>query len=204
MSHYDPMYGELLTSRDVSDLTGFTMNQLRHFRQNPDKSPFPFLRAGSTSFYRKSDIDTYVEKHGTQKFEYVVPAGFESAPLVGSVADSTRRNDIAKIRAVTTRNSWTKWATYVTEQAGIPTVEAYDLIEAEQVRLYQLATGDDLKALYPDVIEFNLMRKHDPYRFWPSYTFGIRSAIRKAMNLDVTDQEIIDAPVGEVPPSKMD
>ena len=133
-----------------------------------------------------------------------MPEGFTPAPLVGSVADSQRRDDIAKIRNITSRNCWTKWATFITEEAGFQGVEAYDLIESEQVRLYELATGDNLKALYPDVIQFNLMRKHDPFRFWPSYTYGIRSAVRKAMNLDVTDQEIIDAPVGEVPPSKMD
>lgn len=204
MNHYDPIYGELLTSKQVSTLTGFTMNQLRYFRQSPEKSPFPFLKNGSNSFYRKSDIDTYIEEHGTERFEYVVPEGFKAAPLVGSVADSARRDDIAKIRNITTRNSWTKWATFVTEEAGIPVIEAYDLIESEQVRLYELATGDDLKKIYPEVKDFNLMRKHDPFRFWPSYTYGIRSAVRKALSLDVTDQEIIDAPVGEVPPSKLD
>jgi hypothetical protein len=204
MTTYDPIYGELLNSREVADLTGYTMNQLRYFRQNPDKSPFPLLKAGTTTFYRKSDIDSYIQHHGTQKFEYVVPEGFETAPLVGSVADHARRDDITKIRNITTRNSWTKWATWVTEEAGFPGVEAYDLIETEQVRLYQLATGDDLRVLYSDPVQFNLMRKHDPFRFWPSYTYGIRSAVRKALGLDVSDQEIIDAPVGEVPPSKMD
>ena len=204
MSHYDPIYGELLTSKEVSVLTGFTMNQLRNQRSRPETSPLPFVRSGSTSWYRKSDVQAYLETHGAQAFEYVVPEGFTPAPLVGSVADSQRRDDIAKIRNITSRNCWTKWATFITEEAGFQGVEAYDLIESEQVRLYELATGDNLKALYPDVIQFNLMRKHDPFRFWPSYTYGIRSAVRKAMNLDVTDQEIIDAPVGEVPPSKMD
>ena len=203
MSHYDPVYGELLNSREVSNLTGFTMNQLRNHRQKK-QSPIPYLNAGATSWYRRSDVQKYLEEKGTIAFEYVVPEGFEATPLVGSVADSARRDDIAKIRNITSRNCWTKWATFVTEEAGFQGVEAYDLIESEQVRLYELATGDNLKALYPDVIQFNLMRKHDPFRFWPSYTYGIRSAVRKAMNLDVTDQEIIDAPVGEVPPSKMD
>jgi hypothetical protein len=204
MATYDPIYGELLTSREVSDLTGFTMNQLRHFRQKPEVAPFPILRSGNTSWYRKSDLENYIEEHGTQTFEYIVPEGFTSAPLVGSLADSSRRDSITKMRNVTSRNSWSKWSQYLTEDSGIEIIEAFNRIETEQVRLYKMATGDDLKLMYPDIRDFNLMRKHDPFRFWPSYTYGIRRVLADHTGLDVTDQEIIDAPVGEVPPSKLD
>jgi hypothetical protein len=204
MTTYDPIYGELLTSREVSDLTGFTMNQLRHFRQKPEVAPFPILRAGNTSWYRKSDIETYIQEHGTQTFEYIVPEGFNASPLVGSVEDASRRDDIAKMRGVTTRNCWSKWVQYLTEDSGIPIIEAFDRIETEQVRLYEMATGDNLKAMYPDIKDFNLMRKHDPFRFWPSHCFGVRKVLAEHWGLDVSDQEIIDAPVGDVPPTKLD
>ena len=67
-----------------------------------------------------------------------------------------------------------------------------------------MATGDDLKLMYPDIKDFNLMRKHDPFRFWPSHCYGVRRVLCDHLGLDVTDQEILDAPVGEVPPSKLD
>ena len=203
MTHYDPVYGELLTSKEVSALTGFTMNQLRNHRQRKT-SPIAFINAGNTSWYRKQGVDDYLAEHGPISFEYVVPEGAKSSPLIGSVADSARRDDIAKMRNVTTRNCWSKWVQYLTEDSGIPIIEAFDRIEAEQVRLYEMATGDNLKAMYPDIKDFNLMRKHDPFRFWPSHCFGVRKVLAEHWGLDVTDQEILDAPVGDVPPTKLD
>jgi len=204
MSIYDPIYGELYTSKEVSEITGFTSTQLRNQRSRPETSIMPFVSDGNSSWYRKTDVEAYVDKFGMRTLDYVVPKGMKAAPLEGNMEDAARRNDIKKMRTITTRNSWTKWATYVTEESGIPAADAYQRIEEEQTRLYKLSTGDDLSLLYPSPLEFAQMRKQDPFRFWPSYTYAIRRIASDVMNLDVTDREIVDAPVGDVPPTKMD
>jgi hypothetical protein len=57
---YDPIYGELLTTKEVTSITGFTLNQLRNHRQRIETSPFSFVRQGGTSWYRKDDIDLWL------------------------------------------------------------------------------------------------------------------------------------------------
>ena len=49
-----------------------------------------------------------------------------------------------------------------------------------------------------------MMRKRDPHRFWPSRTYAIRSLARKVYEWDITDEDIINTPIGEVPPTKID
>ena len=48
------------------------------------------------------------------------------------------------------------------------------------------------------------MRNDDPLRFWPSITFAMRKAVAQVRGYEVSDEEIIAGPVGEVPPSKLD
>lgn len=204
MAQFDPMYGELLTSREVANLTGFSMNQLRYFRQVPEKSQIPFIQQGSTTLYRKDDIYKWIELNGRKQLKYVVPEGFEPAPLLNPGYEASRKEDFDKLAKITTRNCWTTWATYVTERAGIPTAEAYKRIEIERTRMHEIATGENLRDLYPEIGDFNMMRKNDPLRFWPSYTWAIRRIVADVQNIEISDKEIIDLPIGENPPSKID
>jgi hypothetical protein len=201
LSTYHPKYGELLTSREVSDLTGFTMNQLRNQRTKPETSPIKFVRQGGTSWYRKSDVDAYIEINGGSEWEYIGGPESIATPLVNESAVGQRKEYLDELSKITTRNSWTKWYTWFTDQSGWK--DPYGDTRKWQVELWKLSTGEDLDELYPKSA-FYKMRAEDPLRFWPSITFAMRKAVAQVRGHEITDQEIIEIPVGEVPPSKLD
>lgn len=201
MSTYHPKYGELLTSREVSDLTGFTMNQLRNQRTKPETSPIKFVRQGGTSWYRKSDVDAYIEINGGSEWEYIGGPESIATPLMNESAVGQRKEYLDELSKITTRNAWTKWYTWFTDQSGWK--DAYGDTRKWQVELWKLSTGEDLDELYPKSA-FYKMRSEDPLRFWPSITFAMRKAVAQVRGHEITDQEIIEIPVGEVPPSKLD
>lgn len=201
MSTYHPKYGELLTSREVSDLTGFTMNQLRNQRTKPEASPIKFVRQGGTSWYRKSDVDAYIEINGGSEWEYIGGPESITTPLVNESAVGQRKEYLDELSKITTRNAWTKWYTWFTDQSGWK--DPYGDTRKWQVELWKLSTGEDLDELYPKSA-FYKMRAEDPMRFWPSITFAMRKAVAEVRGHEITDREIIEIPVGEVPPSKLD
>jgi hypothetical protein len=201
LTHYDPIYGELLTSREVSDLTGFTMNQLRNQRTRPEISPFPFVRQGGTSWYRKDDIDLWLEENGSIQYQYIRVPNAKSAPLRNTTVDFEQKKNLEELARITTRNAWTKWYTWFTDHSGWK--DPYGDTRIWQVELYKQATGEDLDELYPQG-EFYKMRTEDPQRFWPSITYAMRKAVAQVRGYEVSDEEIIAGPVGEVPPSKLD
>lgn len=201
MSTYHPRYGELLTSREVSDLTGFTMNQLRNHRTKPETSPIKFVRQGGTSWYRKSDVDAYIELNGGSEWEYLGGEESIGTPLVNEAAVGEHKKHLEEIVKITTRNAWTKWYTWFTDHSGW--ADPYGDTRKWQSELYKLATSEDLEELYPKG-EYYKMRTTDPQRFWPSLTYAMRKAVAQVRGYEITDEEIIAAPVGEVPPSKLD
>jgi len=201
LPHYDPIYGDLLTSREVSELTGYTMNQLRNHRTRPEISPFPFVRQGGTSWYRKDDISLWLEENGSVEYQYIRVPNAKSAPLRNTNIDAERKGHLEEIVKITTRNSWTKWYTWFTDHSGWK--DPYGDTRKWQSELYKLATGEDLEELYP-LGNYYKMRTEDPQRFWPSLTYAMRKAVAQVRGYEITDEEIIAAPVGEVPPSKTD
>lgn len=203
MGHYDPQYGMLLTSKEVSDLTGFTINQLRNFRQRGN-SPIHFLSDGNTSWYRESDVIRYIETNGTKKMEYHVTGDYEAAPLTGAPADVEARKHVADMAKILTRNAWSKWTETLTQHGGLPHEEAYQFLLTETVRLYELKHGENLNDLYPGQNMDFWLRKNDPLRFWEGRTYATRSLARKLYGWNVTDLDIINTPIGDNPPAKID
>lgn len=201
MSTYHPKFGELLNSREVSDLTGFTMNQLRNHRQRPESTPIKFVRQGGTSWYRKSDVDAYIDVNGGAEWEYVGGDESIATPLVNEQAVGEHRINLETLSKILTRNAWTKWYTWFTDASGWK--DPYGDTRKWQVELWKIHTGEDLDELFPKS-DFYKMRSTDPVRFWPSITFAMRKAVSEVRGYDATNEEILSAPVGEVPPSKLD
>lgn len=202
MSTYHPRFGELFTSKEVTVLTGLTLNQLRNSRQR--NTGMPFVRQGGTCWYRKSDVDAWIEANGGAQWEYVVPEGAVESPLENAQATGVRSEHLSQLAKITTRNSFTKWYTWLLEDSGMEYSEAFDKVRQYQIEFHKAETGEDLVELYPSVVEFNLMRKKDPFRFWGAFTYAVRKAVADVNGWSVTDAEILGAPVGEVPPSKLD
>lgn len=201
MTTYHPKFGELLTSREVSNLTGFTMNQLRNQRQRIETSPFGFVRYGGTSLYRKSDIDAWVEQNGGAEWEYIAGDNSITTPVLNEAAVGKHKTELEELAKITTRNAWTKWYTWFTDSSGWN--DPYNATMEWQKHYYKLAFGEDLAELYPSTA-FYKMRTQDPLRYWPSIVFAMRKAVAEVYGYDVSDDEIIAAPIGENPPSKVD
>lgn len=205
MAHYDPVYGQLMTSSEVSNLTGLTLNQLRNMRRSPKPGSLPFLNAGTTSWYREDDVRNWIEDNGTMQAEYIVPEGATPAPLIGSPENRAKRDVLAKIANITTKNSWSKWYQWLLEDSGLGYEKAFYRIEELQKEFHKkINDGEDLDALFPEMRDFSLMRKNDPHRFWPAFTYAIRRVMAEVGDWDVSDEEIIAPPIGDVPPTKMD
>jgi hypothetical protein len=177
------------------------MNQLRNQRTKPEASPIKFVRQGGTSWYRKSDVDAYIEINGGSEWEYIGGPESITTPLVNESAVGQRKEYLDELSKITTRNAWTKWYTWFTDQSGWK--DPYGDTRKWQVELWKLSTGEDLDELYPKSA-FYKMRAEDPMRFWPSITFAMRKAVAEVRGHEITDREIIEIPVGEVPPSKLD
>lgn len=204
MTTFHPKYGTLLNSREVSDLTGFTLNQLRYFRQNPEKSPFPLLKKGTTTFYREADIDLYLETHGVAGDEYIVPESAKAAPLLNPTFEAGSKKDHDAMSKILTRNAWSKWTETLTQHGGLPHEEAYQFLLDETVRLYELKHGENLREIHPGQSMDFWLRKNDPLRFWEGRTYATRSLARKLYGWNVTDLDIINTPIGDNPPAKID
>lgn len=200
MTDYHPIYGELLSSRQTSDLTGYTMNQLRNFRQRPESAPFGFVRQGGTSWYRKDDIEAWLESNGEVEYEYIKPPDAISAPLRSGTRDAKKREQLAEIAKITTKNAWGSHGTWLTEQSGLQ--DAHGRVSEWAEHYWNLHRDED-----PDADEFmalNFSRIDKPTQYWPAITWAVRKATAYVRGWDdITDSEIMNIPVGEVPPSKV-
>lgn len=203
MAHFDPQYGELLTSKETAELTGFTMNQLRNFRQRGN-SPIHFLSDGNTSWYRKADVLAYIDIHGAKKMEYHQTGAYDPAPVTTLNVSPEKREHFATMGKIKTNNAWSKWTETLTQSGVMEIVEAYKFLEDETVRLYKLKTGIDLREKHEGKNMDFYLRKNDPTAFWEGRTYATRSLARTVYNWDLSDEDILNAPIGDNPPAKID
>lgn len=200
MSLFHPRFGELLTSKEVTDLTGLTVNQLRNDRQKVDPQ-LPFVRQGGGTWYRRDDVSLWVDANGGADWEYV--GSVFKSPLLNESAVGAKREWLEKLARITSRNSFSVWYTWFIEQSGW-SGDAYAQTREWMVYFHQLQTGEDLNVLAPDLIKFNTLRRNDPQRYWGAITWAMRKAVAEVNGWDVSDVEIVSAPVGDVPPLKQD
>lgn len=199
MPDYHPMYGVLLTSNEVSDMTGHSLNQLRNFRQRPATSPFPFLKNGGTCRYRKSDIDAWLEENGGIAMEYVVPDNVKPTPLNNPNFDLARQQYINRLAQINTSNAWGSKATWLLEQSGLQ--NPYKQIDIWAEELWALHTGQPSSE--NGWIMLAKAKFEKPEMYWQTTVWAVRKGYAVMSKWDVTDQEIIEIPVGDVPPLKI-
>lgn len=200
MAMFHPRFGELLTSRECADLTGFTINQLRNDRQKSDPV-LPFVRQGGGSWYRRADVDLWLESSGGgADWEYV--GSVKGAPLLNESATGEHKVVLEKLAKITSANAFSTWYTWFIEQSGW-NGDAYGQAREWQTYFHKLVSGEDLDVLFPSLVSFNMMRSKDPLRYWGSIVWAMRKAVAVVNGWDVTDEEIISAPVGDVPPAKL-
>ena len=198
MTHYDPVYGDLLTSRQVSDQTGFTLNQLRNHRAKPTTAAFPHVRQNATSWYRKDDIEKWLTENGVVTTEYVAIAGFSSSPLHSISTDTKHRGHLTDLAKITTTNAWGSHGTWLLEQSGLR--EPYKRVDEWAEELW-----NKHRATTPEAEEFmslNFSRLDLVTQYWPATVWAVRRATAHVRGWEVTDEEIMAMPVGDVPPNK--
>lgn len=179
------------------------MNQLRNWRmpERYDKMPFGFLRKAGACYYRKDVIDAWLEEHGSITAEYV-PASFDKKiPLNDVLAhDPEKQKQLELLSKITTRNAFTSMATWFIEQSGY-----------ENGLRAVHDWGRELVALERGVSEWktigrpnNELKASDPDAFWKIWVYGVRKGYATVNNLELSDEEIMSVPVGDVPPLKTD
>lgn len=176
------------------------MNQLRNYRMPArlDKSPFPFVRLGGSTFYRKADINLWIEQNGGIEAQYVVSPHHKPSPLEMSDTSVEKRAVLDRIKTITTENSFDSMATWAIERSGLPNGTAF--IHDEGRRLLAIERGiEDWKSLPRPAIT---LKETDQEGFWKIWTYGVRRAFVVANQLDITDEEIMRIPIGDVPPIK--
>ena len=84
MATFHPTFGELLTAKEVIQLTGFTMNQLRNWRipARRELAPFGFVSIGVSPHYRKVVVEAWLERNGGSNVSYS-PAGLDAEFPIG-------------------------------------------------------------------------------------------------------------------------
>ena len=198
---FDPVYGELINSRQVSELTGFTMNQLRNYRMpnRLDKAPFPFLRVGGTSLYRKADIDLWLQDNGgSVQVQYVTAPNQKTAPLNNDPTVQEKRLAFAQLGRITTENAWTSMGTWAVEQSGM--FDATGFIHKRGRQMLASERGIENWETIPRATPE--MKATDQEAFWKIWVYGVRAVMTEVNQLDVTDEEIMSIPIGDVPPLK--
>jgi hypothetical protein len=115
------IYGELLTSKEVCEVTGFTMNQLRNWRSpnRRDLAPFGFVSIGVSPYYRKVVVQDYLDEQGPQQGVYVMSERDKKFPVaIGESISIERNNAIAVLSKVTTENVYA-WLESQLDKQGI-------------------------------------------------------------------------------------
>lgn len=199
MSVFDPLYGELFTAKEVCNLTGLTMNQLRNWRlpARQDKAPFGFVQIGLSPHYRKVVIMAWLEKNGGSNRKYV-PVGLDhDFPLNANLeVDVKKREQLAALADINTSTMWLRWFTRISESLR---TEFSPKFKREQKRLYSIYSGMP-EAEVPNLVYGNRFENFELY--YVSSVLALRSLWAEINEWSVSDQELIDLPIGDTPPAK--
>lgn len=197
MGVYDPLYGELLTANEVVSLTGLTTNQLRNWRVESrlHLAPFGYVSIGAKPFYRKVVVDAWVERNGGNQ-RIFKPTGLDAEFPVDAVlaVDDGKRKALLELAGITTANQWLKWTTFFGHTLPKTWVEQVNRLQPE---LYAKWSGQDAEGYVPYG-----KRGDKPEQWFVGNVLAFRRMLAELRGWDVSDQEIMDLPVGDVPPLK--
>lgn len=198
MSTFDPVYGELLSSKEVSELTGLTLNQLRNWRlpARHDKAPFGFLYIGTAPYYRKNVISAWLEQNGGSNKRYV-PLGIDSQFPIDATfeADFERRKAMSEIAQITSETAYGVY--YSPIKARNP--ELFNTALRERGLYYRSKiTGVPVEELTVIVSPQRLNQ--------PDWYLGVVPTLRELyaqqQGYDLSEEDILTAPLGAIPPLK--
>lgn len=197
MSIYDPLYGELLTVNEVVSATGFTVNQLRNWRNESrlHLAPFGYVAVGAKPYYRSVVIDAYVNKNGGSQSVYK-PSGMDVEFPVDEVlaVDETKRKALVELATISTANQWLKWTPFFGRVSPKTWVDDVNRLQPE---LFAKWSGSEVSAYVPYG-----KRGESPEQWFVGNVLAFRRMLCELRGWDITDDELFALPVGDVPPLK--
>ena len=186
MTTFHPTFGELLTAKEVIQLTGFTMNQLRNWRipARRELAPFGFVSIGVSPHYRKVVVEAWIERNGGSNVSYV-PAGLDAEFPIGEVAQVSleQRSAADTLSKITTETV------------------AYWLGKKLDEKVSFINTWKEFWALTgkPYV---SLNDKNDNPYWYEGAVQTQRLFVNDAQGLGLPVEQVLAMPVGAVPPVK--
>lgn len=202
---FDPEYGEMVDIREVSRLTGLSVHQLRSWRK-PEfahLAKFETYRSplNSAVWYRLADVELFLKEQGIVvgasglRRDADLPSAFR-APLATPIGEATRRA-LAELADINTSTMWLRWSNRLSDALQI---EYPKQLRANQARLYALWKGVDVEGL-PVSVPYGLKADH-PEQFYVGNVLAYRRMLADLRGWDVSDEEILSVPVGDVPPTR--
>jgi hypothetical protein len=185
MPHFHPTYGDLLSAKEVSDATHFTMNQLRNWRTDSRShlAPFGSIQLGGTSYYRKVVVQAWIERNGVQTGVYRMTDLDREFPIAeGALNDLDKANAIAVLSRFTTENvcSWL--------ESQIDKHTAFISKTWEPTWL----------SVRADYVTKN--NRWDDVSWFPTAVLVCRKVLSDQQGFNLSDDELQAIPVGAVPP----
>lgn len=202
---FDPEFGEMIDIRDVSRLTGLSVHQLRSWR----KPEFAHLARFETYrsplnnavWYRLLDVELFLKAQGIVvgasglRRDVDLPSAFR-API-STPLDERVRQALAELADINTSTMWLRWSNRLSDALQ---VEYPRQLKANQARLYALWAGVDVSTL-PASVPYGQKSEH-PEQFFVGNVLAYRRMLADLRGWDVSDEEIMSVPVGDVPPTK--
>lgn len=195
MGMFHPVYGELMTSKEVSEATGHTLNQLRNWRMESRKklAPFGSILIGATSYYRQVVVQDWIDEHGRQDGKYHMTERDKKFPLnVAVEGDTKHREALGIITAINPENVLYMFEKLAKQSSKIAMRHAngsknrFILEELPDWKQYEQPITQDSRFQHP--VWFTAMVK------------AMRLAQAEIAGLDLTEEQILAVPVGTVPP----
>ena len=206
MAKYDPALGEMIGVSEVSNLTGFTPHQIRSWRkpENYEKAIFKAYRdetSANVVWYRKDDVEAWRELKGISGglAEIPAPNAFE-APVRNPNAVGEKKDSLTQLAKITTANAYTKWYQWYCDSSGLDYNTTATNAEKWQKQFWSIHTATPLDQVSKPPTR--KQRAEQPEYYWLGWTWAMRRAYADVYSLDVSDEDIMSLPSGEVPPLK--
>ena len=197
MAIFDAVYGDLLTAKEVCEVTGFTMNQLRNWRlpNRLDKAPFGFVSVGVAPYYRKASVELWLSKNSGSNVRYT-PAGTDlDVPVnVALEGDLDKANALKRVSVITPENV-KSWQDYL---FGVDLQKTAESSNAVKNRFLSDLLGREVTM----ATSVNADSRFNEPAWFSAMVWALRLQINEMYGLGLSEEEVLSVPVGQVPPVK--
>lgn len=184
------IYGELLTSKEVCEVTGFTMNQLRNWRSpsRRDLAPFGFVSIGVSPYYRKVVVQDYLDEQGPQQGVYVMTDRDKKFPVaVGEQISIEHNTAVNTVSRITTENVY-NWLEGQIDKQGIKFTDTWKELWAQ------------FDAVDGELAYITYHQRYDNLAWFKRAVMTARAYLSESQGFDLSLEDIKAIPVGAVPP----